>query len=113
MSIRIEKLNELIKQQLSKYIQKEMGELYGIICVNDVKTNDDLEFAKVYVSILCKKKNKNIIKILQSKSYFFQNQLGKNLFIKNIPKLKFILDESLEKINRVEQLISKIESEHK
>lgn len=113
MSKRIERVNELIKNELSTYIHREFGESLGIIVVNSVETERDLKSAKAFVSGFEEKNADQIINKLQSKSHPFQQLLAKRLTLKNIPKLQFIFDKHQRNIDRIEELISEIEKENK
>jgi ribosome-binding factor A len=113
MSKRIEKVNELIKNELSVYIHREFGEQLGMIVVNSVETERDLKSASIYVSGFDEKKSDQIISKLQSKAHFFQQALAKRLLLKNIPKLQFVFDIHQRDIDRIQELLSKIENEKK
>lgn len=107
---RMEKINELVRQQLSLMIHDEFAATFGIISVNYVQVERDLKTAKVYVSAMNQDSSK-VIRSLQNKAYLFQNKLGKYMTTRNIPKLEFILDISQEKVDKVEELLSKIKEE--
>jgi len=107
----MEKINELIKRELSLLVQDEFASSLGLIIIQLVETGKDIKNAKVFVSILDKTKNEIAIKKLQGKAFEFQKLLAKKLSTKNIPKLEFVIDESQDKVNRVEELLSVIEKE--
>lgn len=107
----MERVNELIKQQLSLLVQKELAEELGMISITAVGTSRDLKSAKVYVSGLPIDKIDSSLKKLQNKARNFRHALGKKLTLKDMPHLQFIYDQSQDKINRVEELLNKIERE--
>ena len=112
MARRIEKVNELLQQELAKLIQQEFADELGMINVNLVQTTSDLREAKVYLSAVNRKILPKEVHLIQSKAHYFQNTLAKKLFIKYIPKLKFLIDEGKEKIIRVEKLLEEIKKDN-
>lgn len=111
MSHRIEKINELIMQQLSQIIQKEFFGCFGIISINVVHTSPDIKNAKVYISVLDKSESNKVIDQLQKKSAYLEHCLIKKLTLRHVPKLEFTLDSSIDKIDKIEELLIKIQKE--
>ncbi len=109
MSRRIQKINELLKQEISSLILKELDfSREIIITVTKVETPLDLEWAKIWVSILPFSRAEMVLGVLNSKNYNIQKLLNQKLKMKIIPKIKFELDNSEEKASRVEKLLKNI-----
>lgn len=109
MSRRIQRVNELLKQEISNLILRELDFSKDImVTVTGVETSSDLRQAKVKVSIMPFLKVEKILKVLNSQIFNLQKSLNQKLKMKIVPKIKFELDESEEKISRVEQLLKKI-----
>lgn len=108
MSRRIQKINELLKQEISSLILKELDfKRDVIITVTKVETYSDLNKAKVGISTLPFSKVEQVLRVLNSKNSDIQRLLNQKLRMKIVPKIKFRLDSSEEKISRVEQLLKK------
>lgn len=108
MSRRIEKINELLKQEIGSLILREFDfSRETIITITKVETSSDLEWTKVWVSILPFLRAEMVLRVLNSQNYRIQKLLNSRLRIKIIPKIKFELDSSGEKISRVEKLLRK------
>lgn len=107
MNRRILKVNELIKQQLSRWIQEEFSEKYGIICVNHLEVSADLAFAKAWLSF-SSNNPQAVINTLTAAQKEFRAHLGRELKLRTIPKIQFILDETAEKIMGIDQILHKI-----
>ena len=108
MSHRIERVNQLIRKEISESLQREVNDprLAGVISVTAVETAPDLKFAKVYVSHLAGAERKEeILKALNSASGFFRGELGKVLTMRYVPEIAFYWDESIERGARLSQLI--------
>ncbi|MFQ8581310.1 MAG: 30S ribosome-binding factor RbfA, partial [Holdemania massiliensis] len=72
----------------------------------------DYSYATIYVSFLGKEERKQAgLKALNRAKGFIRSELGKRLSIRKVPDLIFKLDDSLEKGERIESIISKINNE--
>jgi len=111
-SHRIQKVNELIKQELGQLILKEINTPHGcLITITKVDTSKDLGQAKVMVSILPISEQEPIMRTLHKKAGFLQYELGKKMVIRKLPKLIFYSDLSQEKVSHIDTLIDKIHRE--
>ena len=110
MSLRIQRVNELLKQEIGSLILKELDfNRDTMVTITEVDTSDDLQQAKVKVSIMPFLRAEKILKILNSQVFNLQKLLNQKLKMKVVPKIKFELDTSEEKTSRVEQLLRKID----
>lgn len=106
MPPRMPKVNNLIKQELSRLIHEKWGGELGLVTVTDVETTSDLQLATVHVSVIKGQAEEARVR-LQTNARYFQQILGKNLRMKFIPKLTFsINDESRHE--RVERLFEEL-----
>jgi ribosome-binding factor A len=109
MSKRLVKVEKELKRVLSKIILKEIESLPGLLLtVTRVKISPDLNHAKVWVSILPDEKAPEFIKIIKRKSSFIRYHLAQKIVLKRIPELKFFLDLSEQKAQRIEKLIDSL-----
>lgn len=113
-SRRIERINELLRAEISELITREIKDprLSGMISVTEVDTSPDLRVAKVYISILGSEEERRIaINALQKAAGFFRKELGGRLTLRRIPELSFRLDLSIERGDRIMRLLHEIERE--
>lgn len=111
MSRRIERINQLLKEEISSLILKEFDfNKDTIITVTGVKTSSDLRATKVKVSIMPFLKAGKVLKLLNFQAFNFQKLLNKKLKIRIIPKIKFELDKSEEKADKIIRLFKKIKN---
>lgn len=113
MNQRMNRVNELLQQEISKLLQEEFAEDYGLISVTYVSCAPDLKQAKIGISTLDKSKEDEIINALQKKSGKLRYDIGNSVNLKNIPKLDFLLDQGTEKVIKVDKLLDKIGKEDK
>jgi ribosome-binding factor A len=110
-SYRKEMVSSQIKKIVSELIEVNLADKYGLISITEVLVSADFKEARIYISIFNKEKSNEILNILKSKSYAFQNILKKRLKIRYFPKLLYILDEYQDSTDKVENIIRKIENE--
>ncbi len=110
MNIKIERINHLIMEEVSKILMLEVkDERFEFVTVTDCDTSNDLSYCKVYVTVLEQEKKEETLKALNNASSFIRGELAKRIEIRNIPELKFIYDESVfygEKIDKIIDVIN-------
>ena len=95
---RIQKVNELIRGEISQLLQRETKDprLSGYVSINSVETTPDLRHAKIFVSCVCEEEQKKqILAALHSAAGFFRSELAKHLTMRRVPELHFVWDESI------------------
>lgn len=109
-SARTHRVGELIKEEISEIIQRELKDpRIGFVTVTGVDVTADLRSAKVYVSVLgTKSQRDSTLQALQSSSGFIRKALSKRIRIKYFPELKFAYDPSVEAAQRIEKVIRKL-----
>ena len=98
-SNRIGRINEEIQRELSQQIRRLKDprvSQVGMVSVTHVDTTSDLRYAKVYVSVLDKGREKDVLKGLKSASGFLRRELGHALQLRCTPELQFIGDDSIQ-----------------
>ncbi|MFH1382360.1 MAG: 30S ribosome-binding factor RbfA [Chloroflexota bacterium] len=111
MSHRIERVNSLIREEISKLLQRQVKDprLNNFVVVTGVTTSADLKYAKVFISSLGGSTEKaDTLKALTAASGFFRRELAGRLKLRSTPELSFHWDDSIERGNRIEQLLDKI-----
>ena len=114
MTHRIERVNSLIRQEISQLLQRQIKDprLGNFITVTEVSTSADLKHAKVFVSrIGSEEERQNMLSVLLSASSFFRRELANCLKLRYIPELSFQLDDSIERGDHLLQLIDGVTSE--
>lgn len=107
---RLGRIEEEYKKELSQIIGYELKNpnVTGLISVTKVKVTNDLKYAKVYVSILNSKNNKETLAGLKKSSGFIRSELAKRVNLRNTPELIFELDDSLEYGARIDTILKEI-----
>jgi len=111
MGHRIERVNSLIRQEISELLQRQVKDprLGTFVAVTDVSASPDLRHAKIFVSRIGSEEEKQeTLSVLTAASGFFRNELAKRLRLRHIPELSFQWDDSIERGDYLVQLIDEI-----
>ncbi len=109
MSRRIERVNVLVRQEISRILAVELNDprLSSLITITEVRTSSDLRNAKVYFSVLGDEQTKqNALTAMKTAGGFIHRTMKRNLKLKFAPVLSFQLDESIEQGTDMLELIS-------
>ncbi len=105
MNFRKQQLNSLIRNEISKAIQKEVDFPVGSLAsVTEVIVSDDLGFADVMVSVFPTEKKDGALKALNAKRAELQTILFKKIKIMSLPKIRFNYDPGPEKAANIERI---------
>lgn len=83
----------------------------GMLSVTRVETTGDLRYAKVWLSVLGLKDEKELRRGLRSASGWLRRELGASLSLRYTPELVFEVDHSIEQGAYISGLIEKLERE--
>lgn len=110
-SLRQQRVCELLKREIGEAVRREfLVSEAGLMTVNDVVVAGDVKSATVYVSILgSAAQQKHGLHLLHQRRARIQNIVGKAVVLKYTPTLKFVVDDSLARGNKVLQLIEELE----
>jgi len=112
-SVRMQRVRELLKREIGEVIRREfqVSEV-GLITVNDVDVSGDLQSAVVFISILgnAEQQKRGVLRLAEHRIRI-QGMVGRAVILKYTPTLKFIVDDSVVRGNRVLQIIEELEAE--
>ncbi|KKS36990.1 MAG: ribosome-binding factor A [Candidatus Sungbacteria bacterium RIFCSPLOWO2_12_FULL_41_11] len=106
---RLEKLNELLKEELSKIIAREIDVPSGaLITITRIETTENKIASRVFFSVFESKTGDEefLLKELTKQTRFIQRMLNRRLRIRPVPKIRFMIDKEEKKREGVEKLLS-------
>jgi ribosome-binding factor A len=108
---RISKLNSLVKEEISKIIQKEIDFEEGtLVTIYKVEVSPDVAHASIHISVIPDSNEKSALEMLKDNIYHLQQGLNKKLTLKKVPKVRFVLDDSIKRAAKMEKLFKKVSS---
>jgi ribosome-binding factor A len=110
-SLRLQRVRELLKREIGEVIRREFDvSEVGLITVNDVDLAGDLQSAVVFVSILGNPdQQKRGLAVLERHRKRIQGLVGRAVVLKYTPTLRFLIDDSIARGNRVLTIIDELE----
>jgi ribosome-binding factor A len=100
MSRRTEQVSELLREELSTLLAREVRDprVAGLVSVTHVDLSPDLRRAHVFVSVLgTEEERASTIAALRSARPFLRRELAHRLRLRNTPDLEFEDDRSMER----------------
>ena len=98
-SNRIGRINEEIQKELANQIRTLKDPRVsgtGMVSITRVDTTGDLRYSRIYISVLNKDQEKDVMKGLKSASGFLRRELGAALRLRYTPELQFVADDSIQ-----------------
>lgn len=111
-SNRIGRINEEIQRELAdqlRHLKDPRISQVGMVSVTRVDTTGDLRYARVYISVLDKDKEKDALKGLRSAGGFLRRELGRTLQLRYTPELQFLPDDSIRQGAHILELLRQVE----
>ena len=110
MSNRLQKISELIKEEVSLiFLYKLQDPELGLLTITSVKVTPDLKNARIYISILEHEGREKKIEKLNGIKGFIKGHLSKKMsHLRQMPDIDFYLDDTLDYVEKMENLFKKI-----
>ena len=108
MNQRLERINNIIRDEISSMLRRDLHDpLIGFVTITEVEVSPDLRHAKVFFSVLGDADQvRNSIKGLLRARKFINSRLAERVELRYIPRLRFVLDDTAAKAQRMAQLLT-------
>ena len=109
-SYRKERLNERLKELIGELILRRIKDpRIGLVTITSARVAPDLTMAKVYFSVMGDESARAETKEgLESAKGFLRRTIGRELKLRQVPDLRFVYDDSLDRAMRIERAIKEI-----
>lgn len=98
MSIRrLDKINELMRREISTVIQHDFEFPDTIVTVSGVEITEDLKEGKVWVGVVGRMHPDQVLEKLNGRHGMIQSLVSKRVVLRNTPRLVFRLDDSAQR----------------
>ena len=104
------KIARLLQKELSVIFQEQTRSLHGVmVSVTRVKVSPDLSICTAYLSIFPSEKAEELIQNITKNDKQIRYELGTRVRyqLRIIPELRFFIDDSLDYIERIDELLKK------
>ncbi|MCX7965605.1 MAG: 30S ribosome-binding factor RbfA [Syntrophorhabdaceae bacterium] len=114
MKYRRLRIQDQLREEMSQILFRDIKDPgIGFVTIMEVKLTEDLKFAKVFCSVYGDEaeKAKSMAALNRSKGYI-KFLLGQRIRLKYIPEINFVLDDTFEKVARIEEILKKEKDAH-
>ena len=110
-SHRLLRVRELLKREIGEAIRREIPvDQAGLVTVNEVELAGDLRLATVFIGILGNAEQQRTgLSLLHKNRGRIQGLVAKSVILKYTPRLRFVMDDSVIRGNRVLDIIAELE----
>ncbi len=108
---RVQRIGEELRRVISDIIRSKIKDprIPEIISVTNVIVTNDLSFAKIFVEIMgTKEEQEEALEGLNSAKGFIKKEISTEVKLRQMPELIFILDETLDINQKMEELIEEV-----
>jgi ribosome-binding factor A len=104
------RVGDQIREELSELLARQVKDPgIGFITITHVKVSPDLQVARAFYTTLGDEKaRRETAKALDRATPFLRRQIAGRLRLRRAPELTFTFDQSIERQQRIEQLIEEI-----
>ena len=104
------RISRLLQKELSLIFETETRKMRGVmVSVTRVKVSPDLGICTAYLSIFPSEKGEELMANINSNEKSIRYELGKRVGkqLRIVPELTFFIDDSLDYIERIDELLKK------
>ena len=104
------RISRLLQKELASIFQTQTRMMHGVlVSVTRVKVSPDLSICTAYLSIFPSEKGDEILKNINANEKTIRYELGQRVHnqLRIIPELRFFIDDSLDYLERIDELLKK------
>ncbi|MEO5989392.1 MAG: 30S ribosome-binding factor RbfA [Candidatus Eisenbacteria bacterium] len=112
MRIRPEKVAHLMRREVADILERRLRDprVTARVSVTDVEITHDLAFARIFVMVSGEPAERDMtMEGLQRAAGFVRHELGDRMGLREVPEIRFVYDDSLDRGARVDDLLRRIE----
>tara|TARA_Y100001970_G_scaffold282803_1_gene396415 strand:+ start:496 stop:873 length:378 start_codon:yes stop_codon:yes gene_type:complete len=102
------RLNELLREIIAEELERIEDDRLGLVSVVSVEVDNELTKARVFLSVLDDGEQELIETITEYRGRF-RKVIGQTARIRRVPDLTFLIDQSIESGNRIDQILAELE----
>jgi len=104
---RMESVGRELQEEIAEIVRTEIDDpLIGFVTITDVEMSPDLKHARVYFSVLGDEQEKrDTARGIRRAAKFIRGRIAERVELRYVPTLRFVLDETAERAQRIEMLL--------
>ncbi len=104
------KISRLVQKELSVIFQEQTRAMHGVmVSVTRTKISPDLSICTAYLSIFPSERGEELLANIEKNTKQIRYTLGQRIRnqLRIVPELRFFIDDSLDYIDRIDELLKK------
>ena len=104
------RISLLLQKELAQIFEGQTRQMHGVlVSVTRVRVSPDISICTAYLSIFPSEKAEELLKNIQANDKAIRFDLGRRVRnqLRIIPELRFFIDDSLDYIDRIDELLKK------
>jgi len=113
-------MDSIKQKQVASLIQKSLGEVFtregfnyygrAFVTISGVKLTPDLLLARIFISIYNVPDKASVLKMIKQQMHWIKKSLYQQIRhqMRVMPELEFLLDDTLDEVQKMEELFKKI-----
>ncbi len=104
------KIARLLQKELSVIFQEQTRSMHGVmVSVTRTKVSPDLSVCTAYLSIFPSERGEELLQNIERNNQQLRYSLGQRVRyqLRIVPELRFFIDDSLDYIDRIDELLKK------
>ena len=104
------RIARVLQKELSLIFQSQTRMMHGVmVSVTRTRVSPDLSICTAYLSVFPSEKGEELLKNIESNIKTIRYELGTRVHnqLRIIPELRFFIDDSLDYIERIDELLKK------
>lgn len=111
---RMERVAERVRIELSTLLIRAVRDpAVSAVTITHVAMNADLQLARIYYTVLDGSDRRETARGLRRAKTYLRRAIGQRLQLRQVPELRFMFDETLDRQDRLAKIFTEIENQRK
>ena len=111
---RMERVAERVRIELSTLLIRAVRDpAVSAVTITHVAMNADLQLARIYYTVLDGSDRRETARGLRRAKTYLRRAIGQRLQLRQVPELRFVFDETLDRQDRLAKIFTEIENQRK
>lgn len=111
---RMERVAERVRIELSTLLIRAVRDpAVSAVTITHVAMTADLQLARIYYTVLDESNRREAARGLRRAKTYLRRAIGQRLQLRQVPELRFVFDETLDRQDRLAKIFTEIENQRK
>ena len=111
MTDRVPKINQLLKREIGRLLLEEVEfPKDTLVTLTRVESSNNLQQAKVYISVIPEDRNEEVIDILKRRIRYIQAIINRRLRMRPVPRIIWTRETMTGEAERIDEIVEEIKN---